>query len=56
MTAHVKQWLMLRQRCFDGSELLVALCSFHLTSVLHFVSPIKHEPQERTPLKITHNL
>ena len=41
MTAHVKQWLMLLQRSFDGSELLVGLlCSFHLTSALRLVSPM----------------
>ena len=40
MTAHVKQWLMLFRRCFDGSEILVGLlCSFHLTSALLLVSP-----------------
>ena len=41
MTAHLKLWLMLRQRCFNGSELLVGLlCSFHLTSALRLVSPM----------------
>ena len=40
-TAHAKQWLMLLQRCFHGSQLLVGLlCSFHLTSALRLVSPM----------------
>ena len=39
MTAHVKQWLMLLRRGFDGSELIIELlCSFHLTSALRLVS------------------
>ena len=47
MTAHEKQWLVLLRRCFDDSELLVGLLSsFHLTSTLHLVSPIKQEQQE----------
>ena len=51
MTVHIKQWLMLLPKCFYGSELLVGLlCSFHLTSALRLVSPIKREPQEQTPL------
>ena len=41
MTAYVKQWLTLRRRYFDGSELLVGLlCSFHLDFALRLVSPI----------------
>ena len=33
MKPHVKQWLTLRRRYFDDSELLVGLlCSFHLAS------------------------
>ena len=39
MTAHLKQWLMLLQRCFDGSELLVKLsCSSHLVFELRLVA------------------
>ena len=39
MTAHVKQWLMLLRRGFDGSELKIELLgSFHLTSALRLVS------------------
>ena len=41
MTVHLKHWLMLLQRCFDDSELLVGLlCSFYLTSAffLYFIS------------------
>ena len=38
ITAHVKQWLKLLRRCFDGSELLVRLLSsFNLISALHFL-------------------
>ena len=34
---HVKEWLMLLQRYFHGSEILVVLlCSFHPTSALRF--------------------
>ena len=41
MTAHIKQWLMLRRMCFDGSELLFGLlCSFQLTSALRLVLPM----------------
>ena len=41
MTSHVKQRLMLRQRCCGGSELLIGfLYSFHLTYALGLVSPI----------------
>ena len=51
MTTHVKQPLMLLQRCFDDSKLFVGLlCSFRLTSALPLVSPMWHEPQEQSPL------
>ena len=41
ITDHVRQWFMLHQNCFYGSELLVGLlCSFHLTSASLLVSPI----------------
>ena len=49
MTAHVKYWLMLLRRCFDGSERLVALlCSLHPTSALRLVSPMQRELQEQS--------
>ena len=45
MTAHVKQWLMLLRKCFDGSELLVGILSlFHLTFALRLVSTMYGEP------------
>ena len=47
LTAHIKQWLMLLQKGFDGSAFFVGLlCSFHLTSTLRLVSTIYCEPQE----------
>ena len=49
ITAHVKQWLVLLRRCFDGSEHLVELLhSYHLTYALRLISPICREPQEQS--------
>ena len=53
MTTHVKPWLVLLRRYFEGSELLVGLlCSFHLASVLRLASPMQCEPQKQSLLKI----
>ena len=53
MTAHVKEWLMLSQKCFDDSEFLVGLlCPFHLTSALRLVPPMQREQQEQTRFTI----
>ena len=55
MTFQVKLCSLLSLKCFAGFDLsLGVLCSIHLISKFHFVSPICFSPQMHIPSYILH--